>query len=350
MERALPRRARAATRACLIPVLLLLPMACGKSAESPATEPSESAIDPSTQLPAIEAPPMRIAANDADVRAPMDATPSPNGERVYYLALSHDAADESAAGVFSVSSEGGAIETLAIGEPLIAPVGISVSLDGERIFVADSGVSSELGVGAILSLSTEGGAPHVLAGTEGYVPHGLTIAEVEGDEHLYFTGIHPTSGEHGLFRVAPDGGGVETIASGEPFADPTGVTVTAEGVAYVVDSFSGSAAEAGGNLAGVIRVRDGRAESVRSDIGVGFPAGIASTRDGSTVLVSGLDPRTRRDRVYLLNAESLELSVVVEPFAQFGEPAGLHRAHDSDTFAWADSEANQDGTVYVLEL
>ena len=40
-----------------------------------------------------------------------------------------------------------------------------------------------------------------------------------------------------------------------------------------------------------------------------------------------------------------DLGVTME---QFAESAGLHRAHDAEVYAWADSEANGTGTVYVL--
>jgi hypothetical protein len=66
--------------------------------------------------------------------------------------------------------------------------------------------------------------------------------------------------------------------------------------------------------------------------------------------VSGLDPKSRTDRVFLVDAKSGEHSVITKPFSKFSAPAGLHRAHDKNTFAWADSEANGAGTVYVLDL
>jgi hypothetical protein len=40
---------------------------------------------------------------------------------------------------------------------------------------------------------------------------------------------------------------------------------------------------------------------------------------------------------------------MTDPIGAFHESAGLHRAHDVDVFAWADSRANDTGTVYVLE-
>jgi len=44
-----------------------------------------------------------------------------------------------------------------------------------------------------------------------------------------------------------------------------------------------------------------------------------------------------------------DVAVMTEPVGAFSESAGLHRAHDADVFAWADSKANGSGTVYVLK-
>lgn len=280
------------------------------------------------------APEIQVAANDADIRSPLDATPSPDGSRVYYTALSH-AGPEPTPGVFTVAANGGVVEPLALGEPLTAPVGISVSLDGSRLFIADPAANGVFG------LAAGGGTPSLLAGTQGYAPAGLVISK-QGEEYLYFTGREPESGQPGLFRIASAGGVVEPIAVGAPFADPAGVAVDSRGDAYVVD------AAAQGAAARVIRVRKGRASAFVEDIGVGFPAGITLTRDDSTVLVSGLDPATRRDVVYFVDSTSARIKRLSKTVGAFAEPAGLHRAHDADVFAWADSEANDTGTVYVL--
>lgn len=331
-------RANAATGGVAFSLLVAL-SGCGSEEMSSSTpEPGAPSVDES-QWPVIEGPPLRMAASDDAVRAPLDATPSPDGERVYYLALR-----DNAAGVFTVREAGAEIETLLLGEPLIAPVGISVSIDGEQLFIADSGVTSEGAVGAIMVLPSAGGDARMLEGTAGYLPRGLAVAEVAGDEHVYFTGLDTRNGKHGLFRVAPSGGQVETLASGEPFVDPAGVTITEGGDAYVIDALSAGAA------AGVVRVRDGEAQRIVADLGVGFPAGIASTRDGSTVLVSGLDPQSRRDRVFVMSTESLEVSVIAGTFDQLVGSAGLHRAHQRNVFAWADTGKDRRGAVYTLEL
>src|SRR6185436_2547808 len=160
---------------------------------------------------------------------------------------------------------GGDVTTLASGEPLAAPVGVSTSLDGATIFVADPGAGAG---GAILTVPSGGGAAAPLGGTEGYRPQGLTIAEIKGKEMLYFTGIDPSSGDAGLFSVSPSGGTAVATATGSPFAEPGGVTVLANGDAYVADAAASS------GFAGVIAVKKGKASVFVERIGVGFPAGI----------------------------------------------------------------------------
>lgn len=289
---------------------------------------------------APEAPALNIsvAANDAMSPAPLDATPSPDGKQIYYTALGSDENGEPAPGVFSVAASGGEITRLAVGEPLIAPVNVSISLDGERLFIADPAAS------AVFTLSTTGGVPSAVAGTEGYAPRGLTVAKDKaGREYVYFTGRALDTQEAGLFRLDAGGGATESVASGAPFADPAGVAVDAAGVAYVVETASEDA------TARVIRVERGTPSTFVDGIGIGFPAGITLTRDDATVLVSGLDPETKRDVVYFVSVSDKQITRLTKTVGQFHEPAGLHRAHDADVFAWADTQANNKrGTVYVL--
>lgn len=297
----------------------------------------------------IAAPLLNVAANDAATRSPVDATPSPEGDRIYYLATATtDGAD--AAGVFSVSGEGeDEIETLAVGGVLTAPGAISVSLDGERLFVADSERRNDAGdPGAVMSLASSGGdEPVVVAGTEGYAPRGLVLARVDDTEYLYFTGTDPETRRAGVFRVEPDAGDVETLASGAPFDEPAGIAVADDGTVYVVDT---RASENERGAAAVMRLRDDGVETLIDGIGAGESAGIAVTLDAGTVLVSGLDPESKRDRVYVLDTRTQKLAQIVEPFDSFRRAAGLHRAHKANVFAWADGEANESGTVYRVKL
>lgn len=327
-----PRRAARGAWLCLA-----IAAACGGSSD--ADRPKGDGQDNTGDGPAAAEAPLpkiSVAANDAMSPAPFDAAPSPDGKQVYYTALSSGDDGEPAPAVFTVAASGGAITRLAAGAPLVAPVNISVSLDGAQLYVADPAAS------AVFSLAASGGTPSPIAGTEGYAPRGLTVAKgADGREYLYFTG-RTDDGAAGLFRIAGDGGAVETVASGEPFSDPAGVTVTAKGVAYVVETTAESA------TARVIRVENGSSKVFVEGIGIGFPAGITLTRDDAKLLVSGLDPATKRDVVYFVATSDASITRVTKTVGEFHEPAGLHRAHNADVFAWADSEANDTGTVYVL--
>lgn len=290
-------------------------------------------------VPEARAPAIGVAANDAHTRAPLDATPSPDGARVYYLATMPDEQGEESPGVFTVAADGGkdaAPEMLSNGDPLVTPVGITTSLAGDTLFVADTGAS------ALFSLPSSGGMPSALSGADGYQPAGLTVARRDRQERLFFTGRDPQSGAAGLFSVPASGGAAQTEVSGAPFEQPGGVVMTAAGDAYVVDM--------GEHAARVLRVHDGKAEELLSGIGVGFPAGVTLTRDEHTLIVSGLDPNTKHDVVYFVDAASGKLSQLTQVVGAFSEAAGLHRAHDKDVFAWADSRANDSGTVYLLKL
>ena len=283
---------------------------------------------------------INVAANDPTSASPFDATPSPNGEMVYYTALSEDSTGAKIPGVFKVPAAGGAIETLATGTSLEAPTNITIGMDGNALYVADPGASTG---GALLSVSAAGGLVSEVAGTSGYSPTGIVVAKVNEQERIYFTGYDPATREPGLYTVSPSGGDVAVVAHGAPFADPGGVAVTASGDAYVADGLAGNGS------ASVIKVTEGQATQFIAGIGVGFPAGITTTRDDSTLVVSGLDPVTRRDVVYFVNVATREVSVLTDPVNAFHESAGLHRAHETNVFAWADSEANGSGTVYVLK-
>jgi hypothetical protein len=315
------------------------PMKSSQGSNKPKTE-QDPAIG--STLPEGPSVAMNAAANDAARSFPLDAAPSPDGKSVYYTAVSDNGNGDKLAGIFTVSADGGDVTALTSGDPLAAPVGVTVSADGATLFVADPGAGNG---GAILTAPTAGGIAAILAGTEGYRPQGVVLADLKKptkQTRLFFTGIDPTSGDAGLFDVDPAGGTVTAVATGSPFGEPGGVVVLASGDAFVADGMTT------GGVAGVVKVSDGTASVFVDRIGVGFPAGITTTMDESTLIVSGLDPATRTDIVYFVGVESKELSALTQTIGAFHEPAGLHRAHDTDVFAWADSRANDTGTVYVL--
>jgi len=281
---------------------------------------------------------------------PVDATPSPDGSQVYFIAFSSRAdADnlkvERVPAIYKVAATGGAPTKLFEGEPLQSPFGITISDDGQTLFIADSSADgnaeSERSDGRVFSMLAAGGAPTALAGTEGITPAGV---EALGPS-LYITGRK--DGMAGLFKTGTSGGGVSAVAVGGPFSDPGGVAVARDGVAYVIDTGSAVGGQALGSVVKVMP--DGKTEIVLEGLSVGHPAGIALVNDDSALIVSALDAAEGTDRVFRVELGDRSVRQLSATIGQFYESAGLHRARNVEVFAWADSHANGTGTVYVLK-
>src|SRR5688500_7241058 len=76
---------------------------------------------------------IKPAAHDAAAfTSPLDATPNPTGEMVFFTAR-----NEEGAGVFRSAATGGAVMVLYAGEPISGPVGITISSDSSQVYVAD---------------------------------------------------------------------------------------------------------------------------------------------------------------------------------------------------------------------
>jgi sugar lactone lactonase YvrE len=329
-------------------VILAAGVGCGDDDSSPAT-PGGGAdagnIPDGTTGPGTDGGPLgngtvgtiNPAANNATVFiSPFDATPDPSGTNVYFTALTVDGTP----GVFKVAAAGGAITAVATGGSLVAPFGITISDDGNTLYVADPGANNgTIDRGAIFAIGTGAGSnPTAVSGTEGYAGRGV---DFQGGQ-IWFTGTNPADGAAGVFKIAPSGGGAAIVATGAPFVDPSGIAVTKSGDAYVSDT-SGSQV----GLANVIKVSGG-ASVVKGDIAVGYPAGIALSQDDSAVLVSGLTAAAGNDVVFRIDLASKNVTTFNKSIDGFLESAGLHRARNADVYAWADRGANDTGTVFVL--
>jgi len=287
-----------------------------------------------------------VASGEAE--SPVDATPSPDGNDVYFIASTRKADPdglgfERVPAIFKVSSKGGPLTKLYEGAPLGSPFGITISDDGQKLFIADSAAetSEDRSDGKVWTMSAGGGAPEALAGTEGLKPGGV---EVAGDS-LYITGRK--DGQAGVFRMGTGGGNLTPVKLGAPFTDPSGVAIAKTGEVYVVDSGSVMAIQGG---ASVVKVTaDGTATVILQGLAVGHPAGIALSADDKTLFVSGLDSGTGTDRVFKSSLDGMNVEeAFTSTIGEFYESAGLHRARTTNVFAWADSRANKTGTVYVL--
>jgi hypothetical protein len=279
-----------------------------------------------------------MAANESSFTSPFDATPSPDGKAVYFTAIGADGT----AGVFSASPSGGDVRRLDSGGVLVSPAGITMGPDGRQLFIADAAVDNDTSekFGAVFVLPAAGGTPAVLPGTEGFDPRGVDAV----GSTLYFTAGPMSADGPGVYSTALAGGQPAPIASGAPFVNPSGLCVAQNGDVFVADTLASAS-----KLAAIVQVSGGRAALLVGDLGVGHPAGITLVQDESALLVSGLDPATETDLVYRIDLGATpRTSTFNKGISTFSEPAGLHRAAGADIYAWADSLANDTGTVYVL--
>jgi DNA-binding beta-propeller fold protein YncE len=258
---------------------------------------------------------------------PWDAVPSPDGSTIYYTALQSSGTPA----VFSIPAAGGDPTVLASGAPFVMPLGLDISADGKTLYVADPWMAGAAG-NAIFAVSTAGNAaPTVVAGTQGTAPQGVTVA---GDQ-LYFSGINPANaGQAAIYQIALSGAGDATlVAQGTRLIAPSGLAVAKDGTVYVLDRLA-----SGNGLGAVLRMKDGTVDAIASDVRIGGQmAGIALTMDESTLLVSSLDKTEGTAQVLAINLSTMQTSIINDVIKANKGAGGLHRAHDANTFAWADS-------------
>lgn len=287
----------------------------------------------------------------ADAFSALDSTPDSTGTNIYFTA--HDGAGngEGDAGVYGVDANG-AITSVFVGDPLAAPIGISISSDDKTLFVTDTAYDvtpDDPGSarGAVLTMATGADStPSVLAGTAGYRPRGIDVVpDQDGKDTVYFTGEDPTADPPapGVFSVPAGGGVVTKVASGAPFQDPSSVAVAKDKV-FVTDTLATDS-----RFASILVVENGVASEFLPSVGVGYPAGIALSCDEKTLYVSGIDPATSTDVIYAVDVETKDVTTFSNAvLAANTDSGGLHRARKAPVFSWADLTAGNGGAVYRI--
>ncbi|AKT43415.1 hypothetical protein [Chondromyces crocatus] len=277
----------------------------------------------------------------ASARA-FDVTPSPSGDRLYFTGL--DATGN--AGVFAVPSAGGSVSTIAVGSGLVAPFGIAVRGDGQRLYVADPGAAVDAAndAGRLFEITTAGSVS-ILQGGDGTRPRNLEVhVSAQGEERLVFTGVDPADGQVAVFAL-PLGGGARTVLyKGAPLVDPSGVAITESGVIHVCDT-RGSHDQS----AAVFTIEEGLATELVSGLRVGVPCGVALSRDGERLLVSARDPQAGTDAVQVIPLAGGDPETLTTLIGAHHEPAGLHRARNAEVFGFVDSTAGGTGRVFVFK-
>jgi len=264
-------------------------------------------------------------------RLPFDAALSPDGKTAYFTALVGDGA-----ALFMVPAAGGSATKLA---DLVAPGSLDVSADGQTIVVADPGVEAGTGaLGALLTVSASGGNPGQLAGTAGALPRGVAIS----GGRIVFTGTDPSEGAPGVFETSTGGGLTTLLKTG--IVEPSAVAIGTGSEVYVLDAEGN-----GASTQHVLKIASGTATEVVKGLRTGFPAGLAVAENGANLLVATTDPSTGKARIERYSVSGMAAG---DPFTgtigAFDEPAGLHRAARSDSYAYVDSGASGAGTVFVV--
>lgn len=287
-----------------------------------------------------------------DIHRPFDAVVSATGTQAYFTADGVNGL-----GVYKASLDSSTPKVVALyptapddpANPFAAPFGLGISSDGEQLFIADAATGGA-GQGAIYAMPSDGSsAPKVLDGTDGTTPHSIAVAAVNGKDTIFFTGTEAmVGGLRGVFSIPAAGGTLTKIAAGEPFHDPSGITVAKNGDIYVTDSTS-SANGAGQIL--MIAAGTNMPKLMVDDIHVGFPSGLALALDEKTLYVSGFDPASLTDRLIAVDVgEKSSILGFASMFGTFTEAAGLHRAKDADIFTFVDSSAGpSSGKVFILK-
>jgi sugar lactone lactonase YvrE len=229
-------------------------------------------------------------------------------------------------GLFRVAASGGNHMPVHIGAPFVAPRGLAIASNDQTLYVADWQAGSK---GAIFAQPTNGGEPQILNGTQGYQPRGLEVASKDGADLIYFTGKAPQDGQPGVFKISATGGSALTlIAKGKPFISPDSVAIARSGEIYVTDNGAGGK----GNI---WKISGAQVTSMVKNAPLGNPAGIALTMDETTLLVSALQPQNGRAQVLVVNLKTGSTSTVTKVIGKNPAAGGLHRARNSNSFAWS---------------
>jgi len=211
-----------------------------------------------------------------------------------------------------------------------------VTADGQTVVVADPGVESSAGaLGAIVTVSASGGMPSVVGGTDGTLPQGVAVS----GSRIVFTGADPADGAPAVFETSASGGLITLLKSG--LNGPSGVAIAPSGAVYVLD------ADADGASTRLLKV--GTSTPLVTDLRPGFPGGLAIAENGLNLLVATSDATTGKGQLERFTVSGTRAgNPASATIGTFDEPAGLHRAAQSDSYAYVDSGASGSGTVFVI--
>jgi hypothetical protein len=280
---------------------------------------------------------------------PLDATPDSRGTTVFFTAYAADGSP----GVFraAIPAPGMPPATptaVVTGMGLEFPVGIALSNDDSTIYVADQTADRgmQAGAGAVFSIPAAGGAPTVVnVGTALIQPVSVTVS-FDGND-LYIGGQLEASDDmmgvtrtRALFRVSRGGGSATVVTNN--VVDPSGLSQASTGVVLVHDTRRG-----GARSASAVTVGPAGVNTFAGGLVANYPAGLGFSVDGRFALFSGADPNVGPGMLTLAGGDGMAMAPM-ELSAGMVTPLGLHRARMADAWAVADERANDTGQIFLV--
>ena len=297
-------------------------------------------------------PPTQVAlvtsGADASFETPMDAVASPDGATFYFSAFTTDGAVDpnTRATIYGVPSAGGQVQTLYQGAPLQEPTGLLMSCDGETLYIADIGRSSdeldaeEEGTteqrSTIYTLDVASNQLSTLAASG--VGEAASLALSKDCSRLYVTG-YTEDGAPALFQLPPAGGAATVVKSGAPLVSPSGVYVDADEVAWVMDHQPENGA--GGLLFAI--AEDGTTTPVIDKLLISEPAGVSLISAGKIAVIPTRD-LDDNSQLLTVHTDTAEMTLIETP--SLIEPAGIRTAIDAPIMALVDADGN---AIYRVE-
>lgn len=278
----------------------------------------------------------------ASASLPWDAVPSPDGSIIYFTAVG----DDGLPGVFSVPGTGGEVSKLTEGKPFVLPLGIAISTDGQTLYITDPLAAGSDG-NAIFAMPASGGTQAIVVpGTQFTMPQGVEVVSRDGVDQLYFSGIDPNDGQPAIYTIAASGGEATILAKGSPLSAPSGITIAKNGMVYVLDRLA-----SGNGLGSVLGIQGNTVEVIAGDVRTGGQiAGLTLTLDESLLLVSSLDGAQGTAQVLVIDLATKQTSIVNDVIGENTAAGGLHRAHNVNLFAWADSGGGRLGGTFCVRF
>lgn len=313
--------------------------ACGSSAPTTtATAPGNSSTPGSTSTKLDDTLVSQLAAAtiSGDYRTPLDSTPDVDGTNIYFTA-----SNAHGSGVFKVPTAGGSATALFVGSPFMGARGITMSPDGQRLYIADPMANQ------IFSLAINGGTPTPLRGSSGTQPQNLHAATQNGHQIVYFTGIDTVSRQPALLTLPATGASQSTIiAKGTPLMAPDGVVVTQAGVVYVSDHQTGNASGK------IFKITGTTVSTLIDQAYLGNPAGITLSPDESILLASAFQSDRMHDQVLLISLSDGRTGAVTKGVGEnMKDSGGLHASPGKkNILSWCGIVHGGNGTVYAVSL